>query len=129
MSTYEQKRPGSIIWHDITVPEATHLREFYEAVVGWRSEPVDVHGHEDFNMFAPGATDPVAGICHAIGDIAGLPPQWLMYTVVPDLDESVKNCGELGGAVIFGPNEDGMGGKFCVIQDPAGAVMALIQPA
>jgi len=42
-----------------------------------------------------------------------------------DADASAGRCAELGGHVIDGPREMG-GMRFCVIQDPAGAVMALI---
>jgi len=50
----------------------------------------------------------VAGICHARGENAGLPPVWLVYITVADLDESLRRCVEGGGAVRVVPQ--GMGG-------------------
>jgi len=120
-------RPGTIAWFDLTVPDAEAVRDFYSAVVGWRSEPVDMGGHHDFNMAVGGGAPPVAGICHARGVNADLPPQWLAYIVVEDLDASVGRCLELGGAVVAGPKGEGSAGRYCVIQDPAGAVVALME--
>jgi hypothetical protein len=69
----------------------------------------------------------VAGVCHARGANANTPPVWLMYIIVADLDASIVQVKGLGGTVIDGPRE--MGGRMCVIRDPAGAVCALLQPA
>jgi uncharacterized protein len=122
-------RPGTVMWHDLTVENAEQVRDFYAAVVGWRPEPVQVHEHDDYNMMCGDDGQPTAGICHAVGELAHLPPQWLMYVVVEDIDASLERCREQGGQIISPAGGDGMGGKFAVISDPAGAFMALIQPA
>src|SRR5687768_12817862 len=118
---------GTVGWQDLTVPNAEALRDFYKAVIGWESSPVDMGGYSDFNMIAPGTDQPAAGICHTRGGNANLPPQWLLYFVVADLDGSVRECVERGGTVISGPRTAG-GGAYCVIKDPAGAVCALYKP-
>ncbi len=82
--------------------------------------------YSDFNMTMPASGDPAAGICHAKGDNAGLPSQWLIYITVADVDSSAAACTENGGEVIVGPKSMG-GGKFAVIKDPNGSVAALYQ--
>jgi len=116
-------RPGSILWRDLTVPDAESLQKFYCDVIGWSAETFE----GDYNMFAAGEATPVAGVCHARGLNANLPALWLMYVVVTDLERSIRTAKELGGAVIDGPRVSGSG-TFCVIRDPAGAVIALYQP-
>jgi uncharacterized protein len=116
---------GSIVWTDLTVTDATRVRDFYAAVVGWGVEPVSMGDYSDFSMVPAGGKDPVAGVCHARGANAKLPAQWLVYISVPNLDASIKRCVELGGKVVDGPRSMGEK-KFCVIQDPAGAVAGLI---
>ena len=37
-------------------------------------------------MIPPGAAQPVSGICHARGSNADLPPVWLIYITVADLE-------------------------------------------
>jgi predicted enzyme related to lactoylglutathione lyase len=121
--------PGSILWSDLTVPNADEVREFYAQVVGWQAEPVRMGEYNDYNMTSPATGEPVAGVCHARGVNAGLPAQWLLYIAVENLDASIERCKGLGGKVLVGPKDMGSQGSYCVIQDPAGAVMALIEPA
>jgi hypothetical protein len=60
---------------------------------------------------------------------ASLPPQWLIYITVANVDISAATCLELGGKVLVDPKDMGGYGRYCVIQDPAGAVAALFAPA
>jgi hypothetical protein len=117
-------RIGVISWQDLTVEDATRLRDFYEAVVGWTAEPVAVGDYSDYTMTADG--EQVAGVCHARGGNAALPPMWIIYITVADLDHSLDECVRLGGEPLTPVRSYG-GGRFCVIQDPAGAVCALYQ--
>lgn len=114
-------------WFDLTVPNADAVRDFYRAVVGWAPTPVEMDGYNDYCMAPPGAEAPAAGICHARGSNANLPPQWLIYITVADLAASLAAC-EKGGGKIIAPVRDMGGAKMAVIQDPAGAVAALYQP-
>lgn len=116
---------GGITWVDLTVDNAEQLRDFYAAVAGWKPEPVAMGGYSDFVMSAGGQG--IAGVCHARGANADLPPQWLIYVTVDDLEFSIAECVRLGGHIVA-PPRGMMGGRFCVIQDPAGAMCALYQP-
>jgi predicted enzyme related to lactoylglutathione lyase len=122
-----KKRPeiGSIAWRDLTVADAASVRTFYGDVVGWKSAEIDMGGYADFAMATPGSGEVVAGICHARGANAKLPAQWLLYITVADVDRSARRCVELGGKILDGPKAAG-GQRYCVIQDPAGAVAALV---
>jgi uncharacterized protein len=120
---------GSIGWIDLTVPDASGLRDFYAAVTGWKATEVPMGDYADYCMNPPGEEKPAAGICHARGDNAGLPPQWLIYITVANLDESVQRCRELGGTILTGPKSMGSYGRLAVIKDPAGAVSAIFEPA
>ncbi len=122
----EQAGPGGIEWVDLTVPDAEKVRDFYAAVADWAHDEVDMGEYSDFAMKRAEGGGPVAGICHARGTNAELPPQWLVYITVADLDRSIAACTAHGGKVLAGPKGSG-GTRYCVIQDPAGAVAALYQ--
>jgi predicted enzyme related to lactoylglutathione lyase len=123
----EEKPPGTIVWTDLTVEDAVGVRDFYREVVGWKPAPQSTGDYDDFNMMAPETETPVAGICHARGAKASLPAQWLVYAQVEDVEMSAERARKLGGAIVDGPR--GMGSlRFCVIRDPAGAVLALVGP-
>ncbi len=119
-----QKEVGTVSWRDLTVKNAADIRDFYSEVVGWKPMPIDMGDYEDYAMLSPDGRQGIAGICHARGSNANLPPQWLVYITVADLDDSVRRCVDLGGKVVDGPREMEEF-RFCVIQDPAGAVCAL----
>jgi predicted enzyme related to lactoylglutathione lyase len=118
---------GTIGWIDLTVSDAKSLRDFYSAVTGWTTTDVAMGDYSDYCMHPPGETKPVAGICHARGSNANLPPQWLIYITVADLDQSIQSCRDLGGSVLTEPKNLGSYGRLAVIQDPAGAVAALLE--
>ena len=114
---------GSIGWRDLTVPDAEMIRDFYKDVVGWTSTDHEMEEYSDFNM-QDADERTVAGICHSRGANAKIPPQWMIYITVEDVDRAAERCRKLGGEVVDGPRDMG-GGRFCVIRDPAGAVAAL----
>jgi hypothetical protein len=124
----EVKKPsnlGKVEWIDLTVKDAPKIRDFYASVVGWNTDAVPMGNYDDFNMNLPGSTTAIAGICHAKGSNANLPPQWLMYVRVASVSASVNECESRGGKILDGPRRLGSS-RFAVIEDPAGAVMALI---
>ncbi len=119
-------QPGSIAWTDLTVADAAGIRDFYAAVVGWKVQGIDMGGYEDFCMIPAAGQTPAAGICHARGTNADLPPVWLIYILVESVDDAVRRCADNGGSVLVQPRSMGHG-RFCVIKDPAGAICGLYQ--
>jgi predicted enzyme related to lactoylglutathione lyase len=118
---------GTIAWTDLTVANAEEIRDFYSAVVGWEARPHDMGpgvGFVDYDLVPRGGDTPVAGICHALGTNENIPPVWLVYLTVADVDASAARCVALGGAVLDGPRPMGSG-RIAVIRDPAGAICAL----
>ena len=73
----------------------------------------------------PDTQDTIAGVCHSQHSNANIPSQWLAYVRVESVADSAAICEKQGGEVLDGPRRMG-GSYFCVIKDPAGAVMALL---
>ena len=121
----EASNIGRVEWIDLTVDDASRLKDFYCAVVGWSSTEVEMGSYSDFNINLPGTQDTIAGVCHARGSNANLPSQWLIYVRVESVKASAAKCEKLGGKILDGPRRMG-GSDFCVIEDPAGAVLALM---
>jgi predicted enzyme related to lactoylglutathione lyase len=129
MGESQQPEVGTIGWIDLSVDDAETIRDFYCEVVGWKPEPVAMNGYSDFNMTTPESGRAVVGICHARDTNAELPAQWLVYITVADVEQSARSCEARGGRVLHGPKSMGSHGRYCIIQDPAGAVAALFEPA
>ncbi|MFI0355842.1 VOC family protein [Actinomadura sp. 9N407] len=122
-------RQGSLIGLDLTVPNAPQVRDFYAAVIGWGVQGLKTgeqyDDHDDYFMTGHDGV-PVAGVCARAGENADLPPQWMPYIAVDDLEAAVKKTLDLGGSVVAGPKGEGPG-AYCVIKDPAGATLAVMQ--
>jgi len=52
----------------------------------------------------------------------------LIYITVEDVDKSVESRLQLGGKIIIEPKDMKDYGRYCVIQNPTGAVCALFKP-
>jgi uncharacterized protein len=126
MSSEGRSEIGKITWTDLTVKQTEEVRDFYTGVVGLNSQPHDMGSYDDYDILTPAGGEVVAGICHAVGINADIPPQWLIYITVADVARSAARCVERGGEVVAGPRDMG-GHQFCVIRDPAGAVCALYE--
>jgi predicted enzyme related to lactoylglutathione lyase len=114
---------GTVAWRDLTVEDAPRIRDFYRAVVGWSAREVSMGDYADYNMVA-GDETPIAGVCHARGGNRDLPPVWLIYVVVEDIEASVR-AAEAGGGAVVSPIRSMGGGRMAVVRDPAGAALAL----
>lgn len=119
---------GTIGWFDLTVEDAPRIRDFYASVVGWKASPLSMGEYDDYVMGSPEDGTPVSGVCHARGSNADLPPQWILYVNIEDIEQSRKACEKLGGELLTPVRIAKGHGSYCVIKDPAGAVMALFQP-
>lgn len=118
---------GKIFWQDLTVENAEQVKDFYCSVVGWTFENVNQGEYNDFNIINTNDNNEiVAGICHKKGEIKNFPSQWLNYVIVENIEISVEKCKSLGGKIIEGPKLMGKS-KFVIIQDPAGAYLALME--
>ena len=115
---------GTIAWTDLTVPNADAVRDFYEAVIGWKPEPVSMGDYNDYNMTTPDGT-PRVGVCHKRGMNKDIPSQWMIYIKVDNLEQSIAKCKELGGKIIKEQKGEDGNLMFAMIEDPAGAVCAL----
>jgi predicted enzyme related to lactoylglutathione lyase len=123
------ERVGRIAWLDLTVVDASSTRDFYQQVVGWSVQDVamgkDDDTYADYNMLA-GDGQPAAGVCHARGGNAGLPPVWLVYLPVGDITESLARVEAEGGAILKTTRKKDGTCVYAVVQDPVGAYVALV---
>ncbi len=122
----DAKKIGEIGWVDLTIPDATKVKDFYRSVVGWESKDFKVGDHTDYVVKSQSTKETVAGICHAVGSNAEQPPYWLIYIAVKDVQAAADAAVRNGGAIVAGPKGSGAS-RICVIKDPAGAVFGVMQ--
>jgi predicted enzyme related to lactoylglutathione lyase len=121
------KEIGEVVWVDLTIPGAEKVvRDFYQSVIGWEADAFNMGSYNDFVVKTPENKQTVAGICHAQGDNASMPPYWIVYIKVKSLEASLAAARSNGGQLLAGPKQFG-GARFCVLKDPAGAVFGIIE--
>ncbi len=120
---------GQISWLDLTVSEATATRDFYQDVVGWSVQDVEMEDagerYADYLLCTPDGTA-VAGVCHARGVNQAIPPVWLICLPVGDLGESLGRVEDGGGEVVEARKGTTGEYAYAVIRDPVGACLALV---
>ncbi|RPD41365.1 VOC family protein [Chitinophaga barathri] len=119
------KKPGTLIGLDLTVNDAETVSQFYHKVIGWEIGAQKMGDYEDYFMKNPDTGDIIAGICHARGGNKDLPPVWLAYIQVADLDASLAQVEKLGGKIMSEKKKAGEMGSYVLVQDPAGAFFML----
>jgi hypothetical protein len=115
----------SFVWFDLNTPNVDESIDFYTAVLPWETEQWE-GGDTPYTMWTAGGT-PLGGLMQMPEEArqAGVPPHWLGYVEVEELDDALDQLEELGGGKISGKVDLGEAGQMCVVEDPQGAVFAL----
>ncbi len=117
---------GKILWRDLTVDDAPAIRDFYKAVIGWEHRDHPMDDYHDYDILQADTGEVVTGIINRRGVNATLPPVWLLYVGVEDVEESMRVCERMGGKVLVSPSS-AVAHRYAVIQDPAGAIIGIMQ--
>ncbi len=111
--------PGALVWNELSTSDLQAASEFYSALFGWRVEPFE------------NSPQPYLGIKNGDANNGGIrelqepmPPNWLVYFGVEDLDAALARVSELGGGPVVGPIDIQIA-RIAVVHDPQGAVFAL----
>ena len=119
-------------WIDLSVSDAARSRVFYTDVLGVASSAISVghegSTHEDFFLHREEGGPPLAGVCHARGENAALPPLWIPYFTVASVDESFERAVKRGAVAVRPPLTCGWG-RMAFLRDPDGAVFAIVTPS
>ena len=117
---------GDMAWLDLSVNNATEVKDFYQHVIGWKTEEISMGDYNDYAMLSPITGDAVSGICHAQGVNNDLPAAWLPYFLVENIEQAVAQVTTNNGQLLTEIKSMGAD-KYAVIKDPAGAVCAIYQ--
>lgn len=118
--------PGSLGWTQLNTTDPKKAATFYSALFGWKADTSPMpDGSGDYTMFTNGTTP--AGGAMAMPPGGGAPSHWLTYFVADDVDATASRTEKEGGKV-WVPGTDIVGmGRFAVLQDPQGALFAVVK--
>jgi hypothetical protein len=115
---------GNFVWYELDTSDVQGAIKFYKDVIGWGTQPFG----ESYVMWMAGET-PVGGVM-TLPDEAkkmGARPHWIGYVAADDVDALTKKAQSLGAKTYVQPQDIPKVGRFSVIADPQGAVIALLK--
>jgi len=119
--------PGAFCWADLMTRDVAAAKRFYETMFGWRLSPGE-HDSSGYLHIQNGSAF-IGGVPPSEYMPANVPPHWLLYFQVVDCDQATAKAQELGARVYRQPVSMENVGRWSVIGDPQGAVLALFEAA
>jgi predicted enzyme related to lactoylglutathione lyase len=115
---------GAPMWHELHTRDYAGALDFYRSVLGWTTQVVGDTDDFRYSAMAVGDTQ-YAGVMDASAYYPeGVPPVWLTYIAVDDVDATLTLVQELGGTIQEQP-QDTPFGRLAQIADPTGAVIKI----
>ena len=117
--------PGALCWNELYTRDAEAAKAFYGELLGWSfmADPnnpgysmIQNKGRMNGGIFT--MDDEMSAV---------MPPMWMPYFSVADIEAAAERVVELGGTVFIGPQAAGEVGTFILFTDPQGAHCYLIQ--
>lgn len=117
---------GDFIWYELLASDPDGAAAFYGALVGWTFSSASPTGM-DYRQFSHG--DQMIGGCMKLPDGAPMPPMWLGYIGVDDVDACVASIRTAGGQVHMEPQNIPDVGRFAFVADPQGVPFYVMRGA
>lgn len=118
------KQHGAFSWYELMTTDVDAAKAFYAKLFGWSIE--DMPMPEMTYTVVKAGGNGIGGIMPIPKEAQGTPPMWGAYVTVDDVDLIAKTAQQLGATLLVPPRDIPAVGRFCVIQDPQGAVISAI---
>ncbi len=119
------KTHGAFSWSELMTPDPGAAAGFYGTLFGWQSKSMDM-GSGPYHVQSVG--DAMVGGIMGMppGAPADMPPTWVLYVTVSDVETTIALCQKLGGKVLVPPMDIPGVGRMAVIADPQGASLNIM---
>jgi predicted enzyme related to lactoylglutathione lyase len=124
MSEQKMAANGSFCWNELATTDLEAAQNFYKELLGWQIKE-STGAVMIYNEIIVGG-EHVGGIYKMGPEYGETPSHWMSYVAVDDVDAKARQVWELGGKVCVPPTDIPGTGRFCVVNDPTGATIALV---
>ena len=118
------KTPGAFSWNELTTTDPAGAAAFYGKLFGWTVKDMGeaMGGYLVVNVGEAG----IGGIMAMPKGAPPMPPHWGGYVTVANVEQTLAQCGALGGQTLVPPMDIPGVGRMAVLKDPQGAVLSII---
>jgi predicted enzyme related to lactoylglutathione lyase len=126
IQTHEE---GMLCSADLITADVASAKRFYAELFGWTLQAMPGPGGTDAYVMAQLRGRHVCGIAPQPPDQRErrVPPSWLSYVAVADVDARAAKVTRAGGTVVASPFDIPGAGRMAIVQDPSAATIALWQ--
>jgi len=119
---------GAYSWHELATTDVNAALSFYTELFGWEKGPTHPMGGDfgDYQLVTQGGQQ-IGGLYKS--SPAAMPPSWLTYVNVADIDKAANAVKGGGGRIINGPMQVPGGSWIAQATDPQGGMFAVIEVA
>jgi len=120
---------GTFCWNELATDDTAAAQAFYTGLFGWtaRDQELPGGGAPPYKMVRLGGED-LAGMYDMAGpQFEGVPPHWMNYVLVEDVDAVAAGVEPAGGKLIWPPMDIPGVGRMAAFADPEGARLSLFQ--
>jgi hypothetical protein len=126
MANIDKHPAGSFCWIELHTSDQNAAKNFYDSLFGWTPQDMPMGPNDFYTIFKLQGRDAAAGCTLRPDETAmGVPPHWLIYIAVDDVDAAAPKAEKLGGKILAPPFDVMDAGRMAVVQDPTGAVFCL----
>ena len=121
---------GKVVWHDLLTSTPVESRHFYGELFGWTFEEpgIDIGIGGSAYMLIRHNGQLIGGMVDANAlDTKEDVSQWITMMSVGDVNAAVAAATKSGGTILREPTSLKSRGTLAIIEDPSGAVFALLQ--
>ena len=118
------KLHGAFSWCELLTTDVAGAKDFYSKLFNWTLGPAPMPNMQ-YTLVKYGG-EQMGGIMAIPPAAEGMRPCWCVYVTVEDVDATARLAVEMGGKVCVPPRDIPGVGRFCVLQDPQGAMINVI---
>jgi predicted enzyme related to lactoylglutathione lyase len=127
MPTKTKHDHGTFSYVELGTTDAASAKKFYGGLFGWTFDDTPAGPDMTYTICKLG-TETACALYKMGKEMQGVPPHWLSYVTVDDVDAITKKAVSNGGKAMKEPFDVMDYGRMSVLTDPTGATLALWQP-
>jgi predicted enzyme related to lactoylglutathione lyase len=118
---------ATLVWNELSTPDLAASAQFYGSLFPYTFQDIEEvpSGYKVLQIDGHA----VGGMLQMTEQMQGVPPHWMTYFHVDDVDGALATVADLGGKTVLPEIVDSPYGRFNVVTDPQGGAFTLMQSA